>query len=61
VTVSSQGKPVHNIAVKNVVKASKEVKGNKCRAKEHDKCGGISKAKNIIEIFISGGADYFGV
>jgi hypothetical protein len=60
-TISSQGKSVHKIVVKNIVNASEEVKGNKRRAKEQDERGGISKAKKIIEIFISGGIDCFGV
>jgi translation elongation factor EF-Ts len=59
--VSPQGKSVHDIAEENVVNASEKIKSDNCRAKEHDKSGRIGKPQKIIEKFISGGIDCFGV
>jgi hypothetical protein len=59
--VCPQGKPVHDIAVKNIVNASEKVKNDNCPAKKQDKPGCIGKSQKIIEKFISGGKDCFGV
>jgi hypothetical protein len=59
--VSSQGESVHNIAVKNIVNASEKVKNDNCHAKGQDKPGCIGKSQKVIEKFIPGGMDCFGV